>query len=138
MNALILKRPAVAFFALLAMVVLVFFGAKTWTRWRAKVAASSLADSEMGHAIAAADRERNANAGKPRSGTNAADVYKKAYEMFQTLSKDEKEALANPRAEMDADKAAALFSKLGPIMDLLLQAQGADYCDRALGAALRT
>ena len=41
--------------------------------------------------------------------------------------------LANPREEVDAETAAALFKKIQPIMELLRQAGTAAYCDWAMG-----
>ena len=40
--------------------------------------------------------------------------------------------LSNPKDEVDADKAAELFKKIQPIMDLLRQAAAAGYCDWGL------
>ena len=67
------------------------------------------------------------------AGLNAADVYKNAFALFNALTDEEKQMLAKPRDEIDADKAAQLFKKIQPIMELLRQAKDAAYCDWAMG-----
>ncbi len=78
-------------------------------------------------------REWNASRKPVRAGTNAADVYKEAYELFDALTEDEKKMLKNPRDEVDADKAAELFKKVQPILELMRKAGGAEYCDWGVG-----
>ncbi len=63
------------------------------------------------------------------AGVNAADLYKDAFQLLNALSDEEKKIIAHPRDEVDADKAAALFEKIQPIMDLLRRAKDAEYCD---------
>lgn len=68
------------------------------------------------------------------AGFNAADLYKDAFVLFNALTDEEKKMLLNPREEVDADKADALFKKIQPIMDLLRKARlEAAYCDWGMG-----
>ncbi len=69
----------------------------------------------------------------PPPGVNGADLYKRAFELFSALTQEEKNMLAHPRDEVDAEKADALFEKIQPIMELLRQAKGATYVDWGLG-----
>jgi hypothetical protein len=66
-------------------------------------------------------------------GPNAADIYKNAFALYNALTPEEKNMLGKPREEVDAEKAAALFKKIQPIMDQLRQAKDAAYCDWAMG-----
>ena len=64
----------------------------------------------------------------PRSGVDAANIYKDAFVLFDRLSDEEKKMIRQPREEVDAEKAAALFEKILAIMELLRDAAKADYC----------
>ena len=63
-------------------------------------------------------------------GTNAADLYKRAYALLNNLSEEEKQLLKS-RNKSDPAKAAALLEKIQPILALLKQGAKADYCDWA-------
>lgn len=69
---------------------------------------------------------------KRRNGTNAADLYKQAIELYAGLTDQEKGQLKRD-AQPDAKTAAALFAKIQPIMDLLRRGRNADYVDWGLG-----
>ena len=64
-----------------------------------------------------------------RSGVDASNSYKNAFVLFDRLSEEEKKMLREPRAEVDEEKAAALFEKIRAIMELLREAAKADYCE---------
>ncbi len=67
-------------------------------------------------------------------GANAADFYKDAIALFHALTDEEKKALAHFDPKMDPEKAAALFAKIQPIMDLLRRAKSeATYADWGIG-----
>lgn len=66
---------------------------------------------------------------QPPDGPNAADFYKKAFELFQTLTDEEKKMIQQPQIEVDAAKTDALFEKIKPIMELLRQAAQANFCE---------
>ncbi len=78
--------------------------------------------------------ESDASASLPSAGQNAADLYKNAFALLDQLSAEEKEILRNPKKEVDADTAAALFARIQPIMELLRRAVQMPECDWALGA----
>jgi hypothetical protein len=67
---------------------------------------------------------------------NAADLYKNAFVLIDALSDDEKAALRDHRrapAELQTDKAAALFAKIQPILELLRRARAEGLtCDWGL------
>ena len=67
-----------------------------------------------------------------RTGVDASNIYKNAFVLFDRLTDEEKKMVRQPRDEVDAEKAAALFEKLRAIMDLLREAAKADYCDWGL------
>lgn len=69
---------------------------------------------------------------KRRNGTNAADLYKQAIELYAGLTQQERDLLANRNPKPDA-KTAALFAKIQPIMELLRRGRRADYVDWGLG-----
>ena len=64
-----------------------------------------------------------------RSGVDASNTYKNAFVLFDALTDAEKKMLRNPKEEVDADAAAALFEKIQPILAMLREAMKADYCD---------
>ncbi len=64
-----------------------------------------------------------------RSGIDASNFYKNAFVLFDRLSEEEKKMIRQPREEVDAEKAAALFEKVRAILDLLREAAKAEYCD---------
>ncbi len=64
-----------------------------------------------------------------RSGVDASNIYKNAFVLFNALTDAEKKMLRNPKDEVDADAAAALFAKIQPILAKLREAMKADYCD---------
>ena len=78
-------------------------------------------------------KEWNASHPPQRKGTNAADIYRQAFELFDALTDDEKEMIKSPRDEVDADKAEELFKKIQPILELMRQAGVADYSDWGTG-----
>lgn len=80
-----------------------------------------------------AARTKASSASRHPSGANAADLYKNAFALFDALTEEEKNILAHPRDEVDAEKAAALFEKIRPIIALLRSAKEAADCDWALG-----
>jgi hypothetical protein len=49
--------------------------------------------------------------------------------LFDRLTEEERNMIRQPREEVDAEKAAALFAKIRAILDLLREAAKADYCD---------
>lgn len=66
-------------------------------------------------------------------GTNAADLYKDAFVLYDALSEEEKKMIAHPKDEVEEAKADELFKKLAPIMELVRKAAAADYCDWGTG-----
>lgn len=64
-----------------------------------------------------------------RAGVDASNIYKNAFVLFAALTDAEKKMLRNPKDEVDADAAAALFEKIQPILAMLREAMRADYCD---------
>ncbi|MGB8168313.1 MAG: hypothetical protein WCF18_12520 [Chthoniobacteraceae bacterium] len=64
-----------------------------------------------------------------RSGVDASNIYKNAFVLFNALTDAEKKMIRNPKDEVDADAAAALFEKIQPILAMLRDAMKADYCD---------
>ena len=68
-----------------------------------------------------------------RAGVDASSFYKDAFALYDRLSEEEKQMLFRPSEEVDTDKAAALFEKIQPIMELLRRGAAADYCDWGLG-----
>ena len=68
-----------------------------------------------------------------RTGVDASTFYKDAFALYDLLSDEEKRMLSRPTEEVDADKAAALFEKIQPIMELLRRGAAADFCDWGLG-----
>ena len=70
---------------------------------------------------------------KTRTGTNAADLYRQALGFYAALTDKEKDMLNHRHDKLDPKAAAALSSKLQPIMDLLRSARDADYVDWGMG-----
>ena len=68
-----------------------------------------------------------------RAGVDASSFYKDAFALYDRLSEEDKQMLSRPSEEVDADKAAALFEKIQPIMELLRRGAASDYCDWGLG-----
>ena len=68
-----------------------------------------------------------------RAGVDASNFYKDAFVLYAALTDEEKKMFRQPLAEADEDKAAALFKKIQPILDLLRQGAEADYCEWGLG-----
>lgn len=110
------------------------FGKKSSAARRREVA--NMADAEAASAKAREAAEKKAKflrdwreSQKMRHvGTNAADIYRQAFELFDALSDEEKKMLKNPRDEVDADAAAELFKKIQPILKLMKEAGAAEYC----------
>lgn len=69
-----------------------------------------------------------------RTGVDASNLYKNAFVLFDQLTEEEKKMIRQPREEVDAETAAALFEKIHAIMELLLEAARADYCDWGLAS----
>lgn len=65
--------------------------------------------------------------------TNAADFYRKAFILYNALSKREQNVLGDSKAEVSADRAAQLCEKVTPILDLMHQAAAQSNCDWRLG-----
>ncbi len=70
---------------------------------------------------------------KQRPGVDGSNFYKNAFALLRHLSEEDWEIIKHPAAETDPERAAKLFEKLKPIMELLYQGAAADYCDWALG-----
>jgi hypothetical protein len=68
-----------------------------------------------------------------REGVNASIAYRKAFTIYAGLTDEDKALLRRPAPELPAAKAAALFKKIQPIMELLRGAQDADYCEWGTG-----
>lgn len=68
-----------------------------------------------------------------RTGVDASVYYKNAFVFYAALTDEEKKMFRQPIDELDEEKAAALFQKIQPIMELLRQGAEADYCEWALG-----
>lgn len=68
-----------------------------------------------------------------RTGVDASTFYKDAFALYGLLSDEEKRMISRPTEEVDADKAAALFEKIQPIMELLRRGAAGDFCDWGLG-----
>ena len=68
-----------------------------------------------------------------RAGVEASNFYKDAFVLYAKLSDEEKKMFRQSLTEVDADKAAALFKKIQPILELLRQGAAADYCEWGLG-----
>ena len=68
-----------------------------------------------------------------RAGVDASNFYKNAFVLCAALTDEEKKMFRQPLAEADAEKAAALFKKIQPILELLRQGAEADYCEWGLG-----
>lgn len=64
-----------------------------------------------------------------RTGLDASNLYKNAFVLFDRLTEAEKKMIRQPREEVEAEQAAALFEKIRPILELLRAAAKADYCD---------
>ncbi len=67
------------------------------------------------------------------TGTNAADLYRKAFALYDALSDQEKKILGDWRTEPDGDQAAQLCATVVPILDLMHQATALTNCDWGLG-----
>jgi len=65
--------------------------------------------------------------------TNAADFYRKAFALYDALSKEEKGALGDWKSAIDADQAAQLCEKIRPTCDLMHQAAALTNCDWGIG-----
>jgi hypothetical protein len=61
--------------------------------------------------------------------TNAADLYRQAFALYDALSKDEKGLLGDWRTNVDASVEAERCGKLHPICDLMHQASAVTNCD---------
>jgi hypothetical protein len=61
--------------------------------------------------------------------TNAADLYRQAFALYDALSKDEKGLLGDWRTNVDASVEAELCEKIRPICDLMHQASAVTNCD---------
>ena len=125
----------------LAGVLLIPAGMK-YLGWRAEVRDSSPAKPEAASNARAGGNAAAHSAAQPagasqepakRAGVDASNFYKNAFVLCAALTDDEKKMFRQPPAEADADKAAALFKKIQPILELLRQAAEADYCEWGLG-----
>jgi hypothetical protein len=63
------------------------------------------------------------------TATNAADLYRKAFALFDALTDEEKNIVRDWKAAIDADQAAKLCEKIRPILDLMHQAAAQTNCD---------
>jgi hypothetical protein len=70
---------------------------------------------------------------KRRDGINAADLYKRAIDLYSGLTDADKEILKDVKKKPGQEAAAALYEKIRPIMDLLREARMANYADWGLG-----
>jgi hypothetical protein len=61
--------------------------------------------------------------------TNAADLYRQAFALYDPLSKDEKGLLGDWRTNVDVSVEAELCGKIQPICDLMHQAAAVTNCD---------
>ena len=69
--------------------------------------------------------------------TNAADFYRKAFAVYDALSKEEKKVLGDWKAEGVTDQVAQLCEKVAPILDLMHEAAAQTNCDWGLGPMTR-
>ncbi len=68
------------------------------------------------------------------AGKNCADFYKNAFVLFKALTEGDKKILRSPREKIEQDKAAALFARIQPIMDILRRAKAeGTYSDWGTG-----
>ena len=89
-------------------------------------------NAARGEAVPAVTDERDSPTVE-RAGVDASPLYKDAFALYDRLTDKDKEMLLRPSAEVDAEKAEALFAKIQPIMELLRRGAAADYCDWGLG-----
>lgn len=61
--------------------------------------------------------------------TNAADLYRQAFDLFKALTNDERFIVSDWRTNVDASVEAELCEKLRPICDLMHQASAVTNCD---------
>jgi len=61
--------------------------------------------------------------------TNAADLYRQAFDLFKALTNDERTIVSDWRTNVDAAVEAELCEKLRPIVDLMHQASTVTNCD---------
>ena len=64
--------------------------------------------------------------------TNSAVIYREAFDMYNALSKEEKDMLGDWRTNVDASVVAELCAKVQPMCDLLHQAAAVTNCDWGL------
>ena len=87
-----------------------------------KVASASAAlPKETWHEVAA------------RAGVDASNFYKDAFVLYDKFTEEEQMMFRKPPDELDLDKAAELFKRIQPILELLRQGAEADYCEWGLG-----
>jgi hypothetical protein len=65
--------------------------------------------------------------------SNAADLYRQAFALYDALSMEDKDILADWKKEVDPAKAAELLQKIQPILNLLRQGAATGKCDWGLG-----
>lgn len=64
---------------------------------------------------------------------NAADLYKSAFALLDTLTEDEKKLLRQRPVDPESTAALALLAKLQPLYEWMKQAAQMDWCDWGLG-----
>jgi hypothetical protein len=64
---------------------------------------------------------------------DAANLYKDAFTLWGRLAEDQRRILSQPYDGLKSGSADELFQEIQPIMALLHQAAGAEYCDWAIG-----
>jgi len=65
--------------------------------------------------------------------TNAADLYRQAFALYDALTNDEKNILSDWRTNVDASVESELCQKIRPICDLMHQAAAVANCDWGVG-----
>src|SRR6266850_1131100 len=97
-----------------------------------KVEATKLQARHVATAFEPADdlsSETPTNQPDDPASTNAAVIYRQAFDLFDHLSKDQKYILGDWRTNVDASVEAELCEKLRPICDLMHQASAVTNCD---------
>jgi hypothetical protein len=121
--------------AVLALILSIFAGPRGVSQSSPAEASGAAASASPAlPALSAADAARRAAIAqlgpiKHREGTNAADMYHQANELYKQLSADDKKALRDLKKDLDPKRVADLTAKIQPIMQLLRDAVNANYAD---------
>jgi hypothetical protein len=118
----------------LVLILSIFAGPRGVPQSSPAGASSAAASASASPALSAAEAARRAAIAqlgpiKHPEGTNAAEMYHQANELYKQLSADDKKALRDMNKDLDPKRVADLTAKIQPIMQLLRDARTANYVD---------